>query len=145
MLEVLHCLPVRQRIEYTVASLVWQCQLGIAPIYLIDLCRVLQVVAPYALLEGGSSQSRLLVPLSCKSALFVLMARRCGIASLLSCTSYVGRFSTHSIVLKLTSIPRNLTLTFVFDECGDRGGISVMVGGRMSLLERALCELSTSL
>jgi len=46
--------PVRQRIEYRVASLVWRCQLGIAPIYLIDLCRVLHVVAPYALREGGS-------------------------------------------------------------------------------------------
>ena len=73
MLEVLRWLPVRQRIEYRVASLVWRCQLGIAPIYLIifvDLCRILRVVAPYALLEGGSSQSRLLVLLSCKSALF---------------------------------------------------------------------------
>src|SRR6218665_1264877 len=39
MLEVLHWLPIRQRIEYRVASLVWRCQLGVAPTYLIDLCR----------------------------------------------------------------------------------------------------------
>src|SRR6218665_1075888 len=32
MLEGLRWLPVRQRIEYRVASLVWRCQLGIAPI-----------------------------------------------------------------------------------------------------------------
>src|SRR6218665_891857 len=38
-LEVLHWLPIRHRIEYKVASLVWRCQLGLAPTYLIDLCR----------------------------------------------------------------------------------------------------------
>src|SRR6218665_2405684 len=39
MLEVLHWLPIRQRMEYRVASLVWRCQLGLVPTYLIDLCR----------------------------------------------------------------------------------------------------------
>jgi len=39
MREVLHWFPVRQRIEYRVISLVWRCQLGLAPAYLIDLCR----------------------------------------------------------------------------------------------------------
>src|SRR6218665_2597646 len=39
MLEVLHWLPIRQRIEYRVTSMVWRCQLGLAPTYLIDLCR----------------------------------------------------------------------------------------------------------
>src|SRR6218665_919352 len=39
MLEVLHWLPIRQRVEYRVASMVWRCQLGLAPTYLIDLCR----------------------------------------------------------------------------------------------------------
>src|SRR6218665_224660 len=39
MLEVLHWLPIRQHIEYRVASMVWRCQLGLAPTYLIDLCR----------------------------------------------------------------------------------------------------------
>src|SRR6218665_1605582 len=39
MLEVLHWLPIRQRIEYGVVSMVWQCQLGLAPTYLIDLYR----------------------------------------------------------------------------------------------------------
>ena len=39
MLDVLHWLPVRQRIQYRVVSLVWRCQLGLAPAYLRDLCR----------------------------------------------------------------------------------------------------------
>jgi len=70
MWEVLHWLPIRQRIEYRVASVIiqlpllghhtiqfrfssskipgdlflshrlnWRCQLGLAPTYLIDLCR----------------------------------------------------------------------------------------------------------
>src|SRR6218665_1525026 len=48
-------------------------------------------------LEGrGSCQFRLLVPLSCKPALFALMASPNGMASLLSCASYLGCFQTHS-------------------------------------------------
>src|SRR6218665_3699490 len=39
MLDVLHWLPFRQRIQYRVVSLVWRCQLGLALAYLIDLCR----------------------------------------------------------------------------------------------------------
>jgi len=57
-------------------------------------CNTMRVVAPYALREGGSSQSRLLAPL-----FFVLLARRCGMASLLSCAFYLGRFPTHFIVV----------------------------------------------
>jgi len=45
MLEVLYWHTVRQRIEYRVASLVWRCQLGIAPIYLTDLCRSVSGIA----------------------------------------------------------------------------------------------------
>jgi len=32
MLDVLHWRPVQQRIEFRVISLVWQCQLGLAPV-----------------------------------------------------------------------------------------------------------------
>src|SRR6218665_2821400 len=31
MLDVPHWLPVRQRIQYSVVSLVWRCQLGLSP------------------------------------------------------------------------------------------------------------------
>src|SRR6218665_3393661 len=102
MLEVLRWLPVRQRIEYRVASLVWRCHLGIAPIYLIDLCRSVSGIASGRSLHSagrGASRSHLLVPLSCKSGSFALMARRCGMASLLSCASYLGRFPTQSVVV----------------------------------------------
>src|SRR6218665_1028727 len=57
MFDVLHWLPVRQRIEYRVVSLVWQCQLGLAPAYLIDLFRPVSgswVADPFPLLRGSS-------------------------------------------------------------------------------------------
>src|SRR5688572_6683105 len=44
MLEVLHWLPVRQRIEYRVVSLVWRCHLGLAPAYLICRCQTVSRV-----------------------------------------------------------------------------------------------------
>jgi len=95
--------PTAHRVGlYRVASLVWRCQLGIAPIHLIDLCRSVSGIASGRSLSSarrGSSQSRLLVPPSCKFALFALIARRCGMASLLSCASCLGRFPTHSIVV----------------------------------------------
>ena len=53
MPEVLHWLPIRKRIEYRVAFMVWRCQLGLAPTYLIDLYQVLEVVALCAHRRGG--------------------------------------------------------------------------------------------
>src|SRR6218665_449248 len=38
MLDVLHWLPAEQRISYRIASLVWCCLLGLAPLYLRELC-----------------------------------------------------------------------------------------------------------
>src|SRR6218665_3515837 len=38
MLNVLHWLPLQQRISYRIISLVWRFLLGIAPAYLPDLC-----------------------------------------------------------------------------------------------------------
>ena len=37
MSDILDWLPVRQRIEYGVVSLVWRCKLALALTYLIDL------------------------------------------------------------------------------------------------------------
>src|SRR6218665_1926507 len=34
MLDVLHWLPAEQRISYRIASLVWRCLVGLAPVYL---------------------------------------------------------------------------------------------------------------
>src|SRR6218665_1010636 len=39
MRDTLHWLPLRQRIFYKVAVLVWHCLLGGAPVYLQELCR----------------------------------------------------------------------------------------------------------
>src|SRR6218665_2909339 len=38
MLDVLHWLPAEQRISYRVVSMVWRCLLGLAPLYLPELC-----------------------------------------------------------------------------------------------------------
>src|SRR6218665_2733736 len=96
---------IRQYIEYRVASMVWRCQLGLAPtclIDLVDLYRVLEVVALCAHRRGGCSQSRLPVTLSCRTSLVLLWPRRYGMASLLRYASYLGHFHTHSIInLKL--------------------------------------------
>src|SRR6218665_1378722 len=39
MRDVLHWLPLRQRIQFRVSVLVWYSLIGQAPAYLIDLCR----------------------------------------------------------------------------------------------------------
>ena len=39
MRDTLHWLPIRQRIFYGVAVLVWHCLIGFAPVYLQELCR----------------------------------------------------------------------------------------------------------
>jgi len=103
MLEVLHWLQIRQRIEYRVASLVWRCQLGLAPTYLIDLCRpVLGSRSSRSLLS--SERGLLPVPFArttiMLAALALLWPRRYGIASLLRSASYQGHFQTHSIIIK---------------------------------------------
>src|SRR6218665_3867253 len=38
MLDVLHWLPAEQRISYRIASRVWRCLLGLASVYLRELC-----------------------------------------------------------------------------------------------------------
>jgi len=101
MLEVLHWLPIRQRIEYRVASMVWRCQLGLAPTYLIDLCRPVSGSRSSRSLrssERGLLSVPFAVPLSCRAGLVLLWPRRYGTASLLRYASYLGHFQTHSIV-----------------------------------------------
>jgi hypothetical protein len=61
MRDVLHWLPVAQRIPYRIAALVSRCIVGCAPSYLRDLCRpVSDVVARRALRSATTGQ--LLVP-----------------------------------------------------------------------------------
>ena len=38
MPDVLHWLPLQQRIIFRIGAMVWRCILGLAPAYLLDLC-----------------------------------------------------------------------------------------------------------
>src|SRR5688572_15560886 len=61
MHDVLHWLPLPQRIAYRVLALVWRCLLGLAPAYLRELCRSTQDVQGRRSLRS-SVQGELLVP-----------------------------------------------------------------------------------
>src|SRR5688572_4109591 len=61
MRDVLHWLPVSQRISYRVASLVWRCLLGCAPSYLSDLSRPVSDLAARRALRSSES-GEILVP-----------------------------------------------------------------------------------
>src|SRR5688572_4812114 len=61
MRDVLHWLPIPQRIVYRLSALVWRCLLGSAPVYLQELCRsTLEVQGRRAL--RSSTHGELLVP-----------------------------------------------------------------------------------
>jgi|SRR6218665_2391181 len=61
MRDTLHWLPIRQRIFYRVAVLVWHCLLSIAPVYLQELCRPVSTLVGRQALRS-SSGGKLLVP-----------------------------------------------------------------------------------
>ena len=63
MRDVLHWLPVSQRISYRIAALVSRCVLGCAPSYLRDLCRPVSDVAACRALHSAS-RGELLVSLA---------------------------------------------------------------------------------
>src|SRR6218665_2449437 len=85
MLDFLHWLPVRQRIPCRVVFLVWRCQLGLAPAYLIDLCRPVSGARGRRFLrsaERGFWWSRLPVQRLCRTAHFVWRALGFGMISI---------------------------------------------------------------
>src|SRR6218665_3958255 len=61
MRDTVHWLPIRQRIFYRVAVLVWHCFIGIAPVYLQELCRPVSTLVGRLALRC-SSGGKLLVP-----------------------------------------------------------------------------------
>jgi len=61
MHDVLHWLPVSQRILYRISALVWQSVTGCAPSYLTDLCRPVSDLASHRALRS-SARGELLVP-----------------------------------------------------------------------------------
>src|SRR6218665_147443 len=60
MRDTLHWLPIRQRIFYRVAVLVWHCLIGFAPVYLQELCRPVSTLVGRQALRS-SSGGKLLV------------------------------------------------------------------------------------
>src|SRR6218665_9575 len=61
MLDVLHWLPAEQRISYRIGSLVWRCLVGLASVYLPELCcPPLSAMSSRSL--RSSQQGLLLVP-----------------------------------------------------------------------------------
>src|SRR6218665_3836379 len=61
MRDVLHWLPVSQRILYTISALVWRSVTGCAPSYLTDLCRLVSDLASRSALRS-LAHGELLVP-----------------------------------------------------------------------------------
>ena len=94
MRDVLHWLPIEQRIEYRIAALVWRCSLGIAPSYL----RVLSARGSRSL--RSSEQGLLLVPFARTST----RQRRA--------FSVVGPSTWNSLPQALRLLPRTLSPTF---------------------------------
>src|SRR6218665_2480227 len=66
MLDVLHWLPAEQQISYRIASLVWHCLVGLAPVYLRELCCP-PLVAMSSRSLRSSQQGLPLVPFACTS------------------------------------------------------------------------------
>src|SRR6218665_1349675 len=67
MLDVLRWLPAEQRISYRIASIVWRCLLGLAPLYLRELCCHVHCAMSSRSLRS-SQQGLLLVPFASTSA-----------------------------------------------------------------------------
>ena len=99
MLEFLHWLPIHQRIEYRIGALVWRCQLGLTPTYLLDLCRPV----------SGAQGSRSLRSAG-KGVLTVPFARTYTMQS--RAFSVVGPVVWNGLPLELRLLPRSLSDTF---------------------------------
>ena len=99
MHDVLHWLPLPQRIAYRVLALVWRCLLGLAPAYLRELCCSTQDVQGRRSLRS-SVQGELLVPYARTS----IRQRRA--------FSVAGPSTWNGLPLHLRLLPKVLTDTF---------------------------------
>src|SRR6218665_3365884 len=107
MRDVLHWLPVSQRILYMISALVWRSVAGCAPSYLTDLCRPVSDLASRRALRS-SAHGELLVPRARLSSVEIslLLAPPLGMNSLLHSACY----------LRITCLLSAIFLkTFVFD------------------------------
>src|SRR6218665_2611710 len=100
MRDVLHWLPLRQRIDFRVAVLVWYSLIGHAPAYLTDLCR------PFL-----SARSTRHLRSAEQGLLHVPFARTSTMQSW--AFSVVGPLVWNGLPLALRSLPRGLSLKFL--------------------------------
>src|SRR6218665_164771 len=115
MLEVLHWLQIQKRMQYRGASLVWRCQLGLAPTYLIDLCRPLWGFSSSRSLRS-SERGLFSVPFARTT---IMQSRACSVVGLVAPTVW------NSLPPALRLLPRTLSDTFynqlktvLFDRAG---------------------------
>src|SRR6218665_4195385 len=80
MLDVLHWLPLQQRISYRIISLIWRSLLGLAPAYLRDLCHTTMGIPGRRSLRS-TAQGLLLVQFA-HTAIMLLLAPRFGMGYL---------------------------------------------------------------
>src|SRR6218665_672587 len=97
MRDTLHWLPIRQRIFYRVAVLVWHCLIGFAPVYLQELCGPVSTLVGRQALRS-SSGGKLLVPRVNNST----MQRRA--------FSVVAPSIWNSLPLQIRLLPKSYTL-----------------------------------
>src|SRR6218665_2816005 len=101
MLDVLHWLPLQQRIMFRIDAMVWRCILGLAPAYLRDLCR------PTPGIRGRTSLRS-----SEQGVLFVPLARTCTSTTQARAFSVVGPSVWNWLHLSQRFFPRILCDTF---------------------------------
>src|SRR6218665_311835 len=94
MRDVLHLLPVSQRISYRISALVWRSVTGCAPSYLTDLCRSVSDLASRRALRS-SARGEHLVP----RARSALKQRRA--------FSVIGPSTWNELPLTLRLLPQN--------------------------------------
>src|SRR6218665_1241901 len=97
MRDTLHRLPVRQRIHYSLSTIVWRCVLGIAPTYLLKLF----------ILTSACGQSLR----SASRGDFVVPHGRTAIKQH-SAFSMVGPSAWSSLPSEIRSLPRDLSSSF---------------------------------
>src|SRR6218665_1713741 len=99
MRDVLHLLPLRQRIEFRVAVLVWYSLIGVAPAYFTDLC-----------CPSLTSRSIRHLRLAVQGLFHVPFARTSTMQS--RAFSVVGPLAWNGLPLALRSLPRVFSQKF---------------------------------
>ena len=100
MLTVLHWLPPEQRITYRLAALIWRCLLGLAPVYLRELCCT-------TLSAGGSRSLR-----SSEQGLLQVPFARTSIRQNRA-FSVLGPSTWNGLPLELRLLPRSIPSVFL--------------------------------